>query len=251
MEPHRAGAAGTDLHHVWWAGAPRRQFLILLVNRNRNLFGRARERLRLRAGLKLRKRGEQVVPLRLARPASRAIVPAWSVISSKNRAGALVRALAKLERPRRSFRRGPHFQTATSRARMPGLPAVENGNANGFRRRLTSRQSHFRRRTAGQRRRPRRQTVRWPGGQVARQSTRRSRNQSRRSLRHECRETLQVGAERQTTHSQETERARDCRVPSVAGCRTRFIETTGHRLPRRHGRAVADRQGFQSEPAPW
>ncbi len=101
------------------------------------------------------------------------------------------------------------------------LRPVEARHANRFWRRRRAQQTHARRRATGRSGRPGRQTIRRPRRQIARQRSRGSRNRPQKSLRHQCRQTFQVGAARKTPHPQKTQRRGNRRLPPVARCRNR------------------------------
>jgi hypothetical protein len=100
----------------------------------------------------------------------------------------------------------PHpFGAAKGGEKLPCLRPMEARNANRIWRGRTGSQSYFCRGTAWESRGPGRQAVCWPRRRSTGQSFGGSGNRSKKSLRYECGQTLQMGAARQTPHSQKAE----------------------------------------------
>ena len=81
----------------------------------------------------------------------------------------------------------------------------------------------------------------WPGRSTDEPLAQRSRRRSEEDLRHQCRETLQMGAKRKASHSQKTKRNRDCGLPSLVGSRDCSLEAHNNCLP----------WGNRGSDAPW
>ena len=109
------------------------------------------------------------------------------------------------------------------------------------------RRSDARRRTAGQRRGPRGSSVRGTRGPDLERSARAGGDRPCANVRHQRRQALQVGAERQTTYSRQTESSRNQCVPAVARRRDRRLRPTHNRVPGSDSRQGATRAIFVSD----
>ena len=84
-----------------------------------------------------------------------------------------------------------------------------------------------------------------PAGRLLDRALEAGRNRSRRGVRHQRGQALQMGAARQTADSQEAECRRDRGVPSLARHGDRARQAARARLPRRHRRPGAARARLQ------
>ena len=141
-------------------------------------------------------------------------------------------------------------RAARRRRPMHGLRFVPERHADRVRRRTGESPGHAGRRAAGRCRRPRRPPLRRTGGKALGPLPRRGGDRPKADLRHQCRQTLQMGAARAAAHSQQTGRGRNRGLLSLARGRDQRRQAANRRGARSDRGAGPVRKGFSGDPRP-